>query len=109
MRKVESCCLCIPVQVGAYILGIMELLGLIGELQHFNPVTTVAHGAVAIAFILMIYNDGEDKRKWFFYAYTGSVIVMTFLAILVLAGVIGGGTAVDIDLIAEKTCKGMSG
>ena len=70
MRKVENCCLCIPVQVGAYILGIMELMGLIGEIQHFNPITAVVHGAVALTFLLMILDDTEEKRMWFFYAYT---------------------------------------
>ena len=66
------------------------------------------HGAVALTFLLMVFDDSENKRMWFFYSYTIAAIVILFLTILVLAGVIGGGTAVDVEVMAEKTCKAMS-
>ena len=56
----------------------------------------------------MWIDDTEDKRMYFFYTYTIGAIIEFFLMLLALTGVLGKGTAVDIELIAEKTCKAMT-
>ena len=86
----------------------MEVGGCIGQIANFNPLGAAIAGAVAGTFLMMWFEDSEDKRKWFFYTYTAATLLMILAILLVITGIIGGGTALDIDVIAEKTCKGMS-
>ena len=96
------------VQTGAYILGILEVLGFIGQVGRLNPLGIIFFGASSFAFLSMWQEDGKEKRKLYFYTFTTCKIVMITLAILILNGIIGAGGGSDIGAIAERTCSKMS-
>ncbi len=62
------CCCCVSVRTGAMILGFFTLLGLLQEIENFVPLRLAINGVAAIAFILMLADDTEQKRRLFFYA-----------------------------------------
>ena len=65
----KSCCCCLSVKTGAFIIGSMMIIDLLGQLENFNALQCIIKlGAVAI-FANMILNDSEDSRKWFFFAW----------------------------------------
>ena len=92
LNKVESCCFCISVRVGAYILGFMEVLNLIGQITHFNPLGILITGPIAFAFLLMWNDDTEEKRMWYFFTYMAGTLLLLLAAALIITGVIGNGT-----------------
>ena len=120
----EHCCLCIPTNVGAHILGffatlstIMSIVSAIGLLTGStdaagNPVSPAASvsplisslltGYPAVMFLLMVKHNHEDSRKHYAKAYKIMVqitnVLLVLVAIFVLAlslwGFIGTGSVV---------------
>ena len=72
----SSCCCCFSVRMGVMILGFCGLLNLLSEITDFVPIRLAANAVASIAFILMVSDDTESKRKLFFYSYVASSTVM---------------------------------
>ena len=106
MKRVESCCLCFSVQVGAYILGILEVSAFVGSLSKFEPIMMAIHGAIAMLFLAMWIDDSGQKRKYYFIAYTSVACLSLIALMLFLIGVLGKGQ--DVEMLAERVCKEMS-
>ena len=105
MRKIQSCCLCIPVNIGTYILGFSQILGLVEQFKAFNLFVAITQGLVGAFFLMMWVNDNEQSRLWFFYAFTFGALVMP---LLFLSGAITEGNAFSIESISAKACKSMT-
>ncbi len=69
-KRVENCCFCIPVHIGTYILGFAQVIGMLGQIRHFDPVVAPINGFLAFVFLWMWFNDSEETRLWFWYAFT---------------------------------------
>ena len=65
----STCCCCISVRTGVMILGGLTWLNLLGEIDEFYPIRLAATAVAAIAFLIMIMDDSESKRKLFFWAF----------------------------------------
>ena len=72
----NTCCCCFSVRSGVMALGFFGLLNLLQEITDFVPIRLGVNAVAAIAFILMVCNDTESKRKLYFYGYSASSIVM---------------------------------
>ena len=103
----EHCCLCIPTNVGAHILGffatlstIMSIVSAIGLLTGStdaagNPVSPAASvsplisslltGYPAVMFLLMVKHNHEDSRKHYAKAY--KIMVQITNVLVVITGV----------------------
>ena len=71
----NHCCCSLSVKTGVFILGIGSLLSLLSEIDEFYPIRFAVNGVAAIAFILMVADDTESKRKIFFYSFMVSSVV----------------------------------
>ena len=89
MKRVESCCLCFSVQIGAYILGILEVSAFVGSITKPDPVMMTMHGAIAFVFLAMWFDDSEDKRKYFFIVYSAVAGFSLVALVLFLTGMMG--------------------
>ena len=69
MVKVQSCCCCIPIRTGAYLIGCIHVLGLLAGLYLINPLQISLEIFCGTTFLLMIYRDNEQKRLFYFSAY----------------------------------------
>ena len=51
--------MCFSVKAGAHIIGVLLVLGVLGEMGHpdFNPLRWVVKIAAAATYILMVYKD----------------------------------------------------
>ena len=72
----KSCCCCISVKTGTILLGAMAMLGLLQEIEHFYPMRLAANGISTVAFVLMLLDDTDFKRKLFFYCFMLSSLFM---------------------------------
>ena len=74
--ELSRCCCCISVATGVKILGVLTILSLLLELQEFHPLRMAANGVAAVAFVLMVLDQSEFKRRLFYYGYAVSEIVV---------------------------------
>ena len=81
--EASNCCCCISVRTGTMLLGFFTLLGLLNEINEFIPIRLAANGIVSVAFLLMVMDDTEGKRKLFFYCYAICTVIMYFFGIYV--------------------------
>ena len=72
----QSCCCCISVRTGTMVLGVLTLLSLFEELNEFLPLRMAANGVAAVAFVLLVLDDTEFKRKLFYYSYSACQCVI---------------------------------
>ena len=77
----KSCCCCLSVKTGAYIIGAMLVLDLLGQLENFNFLQCIIKLATVAVFGNMILSDSESSRKWFFFAW----IISPFLQMMAAA------------------------
>ena len=76
----KSCCCCISVKTGTMILGVCMLINLLKEIEEFYPLRLAATATASIAFILMIFDDSEFKRKLFFYTFMIATLVIFYFS-----------------------------
>ena len=67
--KVKSCCCCIPVKVGAYIIGCIHVLGLILGVILVSPLQVSLEIFCGCTFLYMAYRDNDKNRLLYFAAY----------------------------------------
>ena len=111
--KTNNCCCCFSVYTGAHIIGILMVLGVVGELSNpdFNVLRWVVKIAAAATYIFMVYKDNAQSRLIFFLGWIGSIagtIAVNFLTqdsdnpeidrVL---------SRVSFEDIATKTCESM--
>ena len=56
------------------LLGFLLWFGLLGELDHFNPIRAAITVVAGSAFLLMVLKDSQKHRMWFFYAFMAAQI-----------------------------------
>ena len=71
----NSCCCCISVRTGVMLLGALAWVNMLQEIEEFYPIRLAANAAAAIAFLIMVMDDSESKRKLFFWAFFASTLV----------------------------------
>ena len=110
--KINNCCICFSVQTGAHIIGVLMVLGVLGELNHeFNPLRWLVKLAAAATYIFMVYKDSALSRQIFFFGWLGSIVGM------ILANIITADTddpeldkltaSTNFDEIGRQTCESM--
>ena len=67
--KVRRCCFCIPVKVGAYVIGCIHVLGLLIGILIFSPLQISLEIFCGCTFLYMAYRDNEKNRLLYFAAY----------------------------------------
>ena len=77
-----------------------------GSLNKLEPVVLVMHGAIAMLFLAMWFDDSGDKRKYYFIAYTSVACFSLVALMLFLTGMLGKDQ--DVEVLAERVCKAMS-
>ena len=79
--KTDHCCMCFSVKAGAHIIGVLLVLGVLGEMGHpdFNPLRWVVKIAAAATYIFMVYKDSAQSRQLFFVGWMGSIVAMIFV------------------------------
>merc|ERR1712060_804899 len=103
--KVESCCLCVPIDLGVKIIGVLVLLGLFTEMEHFVPIRAVALGITLLAFANMFMNGNAQSRLIAYAAYIFNCLVDGALFFFFLKPDQGG---YSIDTWAKQACDGMN-
>ena len=81
MFTTKSCCCCISLRTGAILLGITCWLNMLQEITEFYPIRLAASAIAAIAFLIMMMDDTEGKRKLYFWSFFASTIVMYIFSI----------------------------
>ena len=79
MVKVSKCCCCIKVKTGAYIIGVLHVLGVIFGLIDMNLIRVAMDIFCGATFLLMVFKDSEQKRLFYFAAYacySGLIVVL---------------------------------
>ena len=56
------------------IMGVWLWFGLLGELDHFNPIRAAITVLAGSVFLLMVFRDSQKHRMWFFYAFMAAQI-----------------------------------
>ena len=67
--KVQKCCCCVNLEIGVFILGCLVWFSLLGEITWFNPIRATITLCTGILFCLVVFDDSEKHRKYFFYSY----------------------------------------
>lgn len=67
--KVKSCCFCLSVEMGVMVIGCLCWASLLNEFNFFNPIRACITVATGIQFFLMVFQDSQENRKRFFFAY----------------------------------------
>ena len=85
MVKVGKCCCCFPVKVGAYIIGITHVIGLVLGALWASPFIVALEVTCGISFLVMYFRDSEQNRLFYFSAYCVYVsILFTFRMIFTI-------------------------
>ena len=77
--RVRKCCCCIPIKIGAYIIGTFHVLGLLMGIYLMSLATICLEVFCATAFLLMIYKDSKEKRLFYFATY---VVLQCIVAVI---------------------------
>ena len=59
MVKLTKCCCCVPVKIGAYIIGFFHVLGLFLGVVLINPLQITLEIFCGLTFLLMVFRDSE--------------------------------------------------
>ena len=78
--KLDNCCLCIPLQIGVYMIGGLVCLSLLIEIELFNLYRTILESIVFLTFLLMVFKDSAATRQIFFVSYLFGWIGGTIIA-----------------------------
>ena len=77
--RVRKCCCCIPIKIGAYIIGTFHVLGLLVGIYLMSLATICLEVFCATAFLLMIYKDSKEKRLFYLATY---VVLQCIVAVI---------------------------
>ena len=77
--RVKKCCCCIPIKIGAYIIGSFHVLGLLIGMYFFDMISICLEVFCATAFLFMIYKDSQQKRLIYFSTY---MVLQCILAVI---------------------------
>ena len=113
--KTNNCCCCFSVWTGAHIIGILMVLGVVGEISHpgYNILRWVVKIAAAATYIFMLYKDNATSRFIYFLGWIGSIAGMIAVNFLTSDSDSDNPemdrvlSRVSFDDIATKTCEGM--
>lgn len=67
--RVKRCCCCVPIKIGAYIIGGIHVLGLIIGIVRMSPVSVSLDIFCGSTFLYMIYRDSQKSRLLYFATY----------------------------------------
>ena len=79
--KLENCCICIPLEVGVYLIGGTIILSLACDFVYFYLLRTVIEGTTIIIFIIMLVSNIASTRLLFFSAYLVNLICKIFIIV----------------------------
>ena len=98
----EHCCVCIPTNVGAHILGCFLTLATLSNLTAFTGLVSVAPlislaplipalltGYPTVMFLLMVRHNDEDSRKHYATAYKFYTVFINVLIGIAWLGCLG--------------------
>ena len=105
----DTCCCCIPLKAGVWIIGALELFGLMSTLLQaywngqllYAAATSMLSMVFCVMFLLMMLDktsDTESLRKAAFYLYLIALVIIPF--VVYGLGIFGIG----FDFVTE-TCK----
>ena len=108
----KNCCCCFSVKTGAYVIGVLSILGLLDELNNFNLLRCIIKLVVSASFLAMVFQDSKTTRMWFFIIFLGSPFAQILAAIIdkpqEQADQENAINALDFRKIAEEACRNMS-
>ena len=86
----EHCCLCIPTNIGAHIIGVLLTLSVITNLYYVvSGVSVTSYGIAAVIagyptffYLTMLHHNTEDSRKHYAEAYKVSAQIANFIYII---------------------------
>ena len=84
MVKVSKCCCCIKVKTGAYIIGILHVLGVIFGTIDMDFIKVAMDIFCGATFLLMVFKDSEQKRLFYFAAYVCYSVLIVILHLIFL-------------------------
>ena len=67
--RLTKCCCCIPIKVGAYIIGGLHVFGMLAGLYLMSAVQISLEMFCGISFLYMLYKDTQQNRMLYFSSY----------------------------------------
>ena len=101
----KSCCLCLPVETGVYIIGVANMLTLVPEYYEFQMARTLFTLVATLAFFYMLANDGAFSRGLFFWTFLISGFSYYIISLFIATEEEGG---FDAQARAEDQCAGLA-
>ena len=80
--RVKKCCCCVPVKIGAYLIGSVHVLGLMIGILLVSPLQIVMEIFCGCTFLYMAYRDTEKNRLLYFAAYAVYCVILGGLRML---------------------------
>mmetsp|Transcript_24879 Transcript_24879/g.33988 ORF Transcript_24879/g.33988 Transcript_24879/m.33988 type:complete len:172 (+) Transcript_24879:3-518(+) len=77
--RVTRCCCCVPIKVGAYIIGSIHVIGLILGVILVSPLQISLEIFCGATFLYMAYRDNEKNRLLYFAAYAVYCFILGFI------------------------------
>ena len=82
MYQLTKCCCCISIKTGAYIIGSLHVLGLVGGFLLLNPLQIAMEIFCGGAFLMMIYKDNLKNRLMYFSAYVVYLVILATIRMI---------------------------
>ena len=101
---VKTCCCCLSLETGAYIIGVIHLLSLVPEFFEFQLYRALLTIAGVLAFFYMLAYDGAASRALFFWVWMISVFSYFIISLFIATEEQGG---FDPDARADRACEGI--
>ena len=86
----KTCCFCVSLQNGVYIIGVLNLLSLVPEYYYFEMTRTILTLVGVVAFFIMLANDNSFTRGLNFFAWTISMFSYYIISIFIASAENGG-------------------
>ena len=103
--KVENCCICIKIETGVAILGVLTLLGIFEEIKQFYLFKAITLAALIISFGVMYFKNQTETRMATFFLYVFKSICDSLLFFFWLKPEQGG---YSVATWAKHACEGMT-
>ena len=84
MVRVSKCCCCIPIKIGAYIIGFFHLLGLIAALLKASLFLIAVEIICGCTFLYMLYRDAKQSRLYYFAVFCNYAIIQALYLLVAI-------------------------